>query len=267
MSDVGRNDVDVLSNKCVFCAPWIYGWKHWGFYWNITKLPLNVMQIWEWIYIYTHMCRYTCFINVKFKVHQDIICCKFLINLADFFISVFCYIKCMFTKRKLEKRHLMVKGVTIKKALPCYLGLRAGPVRGEGVLPLGQAEVCDHQSVVGDESGRQEMPAQRAIQEPDFTLLGYDTWTRHVWTLRMLTAVLRTSWNKSARSETEHLEYSSCRRGTLCRFRRRNQARRCGSVNQSGVGLEGPQFLIEEDFFFFFNTLRTYACHKRMDPV
>lgn len=31
------------------------------------------------------------------------------------------------------------------------------------------------------------MPAQRAIEEPDFTLLGDDTWRRHVWTLRMMT--------------------------------------------------------------------------------
>lgn len=69
----------------------------------------------------------------------------------------------------------------------CYLGLRAGPVRGEGVLPLGQAEVCDHQSVVGGERGREEMPAQRAVKEPNFTLLGYNTWKRQKYTLTLRT--------------------------------------------------------------------------------
>lgn len=88
-----------------------------------------------------------------------------------------------------RKTIFMHQGVTFKyrlshntqvfNALPCYLGLRAGSVRGEGVLPLGQAEMCDHQSVVGDERGRQEVPAQRAIEEPHFTLLGHDTLRRH----------------------------------------------------------------------------------------
>lgn len=46
--------------------------------------------------------------------------------------------------------------------------------------------------------------------------------------------------------ETQHLQCSFCRLGTLCHSRRRNPARRCGSVNQSGVELEIPQSLMGE---------------------
>lgn len=45
MSDVGCNNVDFLSSIFVFCASWICGWKHCGFYRNMTELPLlNVIH-------------------------------------------------------------------------------------------------------------------------------------------------------------------------------------------------------------------------------
>lgn len=59
--------------------------------------------------------------------------------------------------------------------LSCYLGLWAGAIWGEGILPLRQTKVGYHQSIVGGEGCRQKMPAQRAIDEPNFTLLGYNT--------------------------------------------------------------------------------------------
>jgi len=57
-----------------------------------------------------------------------------------------------------------------------HLGLGAGSVGGEGVLPLRQAQVGEHQAVVGGEGGGQVVPVQRAVQEPDVALLGYNTW-------------------------------------------------------------------------------------------
>lgn len=51
MSDVGCNNVDFFSSIFVFCASWICGWKHCGFYRNMTELPsLNVMQLWWWLF-------------------------------------------------------------------------------------------------------------------------------------------------------------------------------------------------------------------------
>lgn len=35
--------------------------------------------------------------------------------------------------------------------------------------------MCDHQPVVGREGRRQKMPAQRAVEEPHFALLGNST--------------------------------------------------------------------------------------------
>lgn len=57
-----------------------------------------------------------------------------------------------------------------------YLGLRTGPIGGEGVLPLRQAQVGEHQAVVGGEGGGQVVPVQRTVQEPNGTLLGYNPW-------------------------------------------------------------------------------------------
>jgi len=59
-----------------------------------------------------------------------------------------------------------------------HLGPGAGPVGREGLLPLGEAQVSDHQPVVGGEAGGQQVPTQSAVQVPDVTLLGDHTWNR-----------------------------------------------------------------------------------------
>lgn len=81
---------------------------------------------------------------------------------------------------------------------------------------------------------------------------------------------------KSAKRETEYLECSFCRWGTLCRFHRRHPARRCGSENQSGVELACPQFLVEKKTLVFFGQLEhsiinqyanvDYRCPSRSPP-
>lgn len=57
-----------------------------------------------------------------------------------------------------------------------YLGLGAGAVGGEGVLPLWQTQVGDHQPVVGRERCGQKVPAERSVEEPHFTPLSDHTW-------------------------------------------------------------------------------------------
>lgn len=51
-----------------------------------------------------------------------------------------------------------------------YLGLRANAIVGEGILPLGQAQVGDEQAVVGSKGVCEKMPVQRSVQEPDLSI-------------------------------------------------------------------------------------------------
>lgn len=140
----------------------------------------------------------------------------------------------------------------------CYLGLGAGAVRGEAILPLRKTQVGDHQSVVRREGCCQKMPAQWAVEEPNFTLLGYNTWKIQrptsewrkmhftidrwysqysvilaVFSLTLLFGEMCNVW-----IQTEHLQCSFCRLGTLCHSHHRNPTRKCGSGNQNGVQRE-----------------------------
>lgn len=48
-----------------------------------------------------------------------------------------------------------------------YLGLWANAIVGEGILPLGQAQVGEEQAIVGSKGICEKMPVQRSVQEPD----------------------------------------------------------------------------------------------------
>lgn len=123
----------------------------------------------------------------------------------------------------------------------CNLGLWAGAVWGEGILPLRQTKVGYHQSVVGGEGSRQEMPAQRAIEEPHFTLLSYNTCETQSKLQNNPEAEnkqiisLCFSGKPGNKTSTKDLECSFCRRDKLCHSHHMNPARICGSGNQSGV--------------------------------